>query len=73
MMAQVKAPWTNEQVGALRDWQRRHDVHPFTCPNRQERGHRKGVLLPTQYGWVCQDGCGYTQDWAHDFMLEPTP
>lgn len=64
-----RAPWTPEEVVALNRWQS-GPFHPFTCPHRRD-GHRTttdiGVLVATERGWVCPD-CGYTQDWAHDFM-----
>jgi hypothetical protein len=29
-------------------------------------------LVATTDGWTCpQEGCGYTQAWAHDFMADP--
>jgi hypothetical protein len=61
----VKTPWTAEQVVALNAWQKRGDVHPFTCGN--DSSHRD--LLATRDGWQCLD-CGYEQDWAHSFMCE---
>lgn len=71
-MAQIKAPWTPEQVEALYRWQKNPNMHPFTCGS----GHRtdphhldnEGVLIPTVNGWKCPY-CEYTQDWAHDFMF----
>ena len=75
-MAHLKAPWTPEQVVALNRFQHNQFVHPFTCGRRGEPDaplHEAGeVLVATTAGWVCQvPGCGYTQDWAHDFMLQP--
>lgn len=58
------APWTAEQVAALKRFQGDRSVHSFTC----ECGHID--LVPTEDGWVCPNGCGYTQNWAHSFMLE---
>lgn len=63
---QVRAPWTKLQVHALVAWQSLGYVHEFTCPNNHD-GSR--VLWPTQSGWTCQH-CDYTQDWAHDYMLD---
>jgi hypothetical protein len=70
----MKAPWTEEQVGLLRQWQAAGFVHPYTCFSRGEGCNRSqreddGVLIPTTEGWVCP--CGkYTQDWCHPIMLE---
>lgn len=74
----VKLPWTAEQIFNLWEWQRCGHSHPFTCANRGDGKHKHrwgdlGVLVPSFDGWVCVD-CDYTQDWAHDFMLnEPAP
>lgn len=66
----IFAPWNFRQVQALNAWQRRGDVHPFTCGG-DNNGQRCGaVLRATVTGWVCSDGCGYTQNWAHGFMLK---
>ncbi len=70
----MKAPWTPEQVAALNRWQQSDFIHPFTCGNRSRETHQTitngdfGVLVATANGWVCPD-CDYTQDWAHDCML----
>lgn len=62
-MSQTFAPWTDEQVAALNRWQRRGDVHPFTCDNGSH------VLVATNQGWICpKHGCDYRQNWAHVFM-----
>lgn len=66
-MAMIKAPWTQEQVDALQTFQIADCLHPFTCPN--DHGDEARRLIPTLDGWICR-ACSYTQDWAHDFMLE---
>lgn len=75
----IEAPWTPEQVANLRAWQACRWVHPFTCgPCRDKLGTRgpgwfnDRVLTPTVDGWVCVT-CAYTQNWAHDFMLNQGP
>lgn len=59
-----KAPFTPEQVESLNGFQRCGCFHPFTC------GKCRNDLIATEQGWVCQNGCDYTQDWAHDFMAD---
>lgn len=70
-----RAPlWSIQQVENLSRFQRSGKMHPFTCPNREDHfddGIDKGRLVPTRWGWICQC-CDYTQDWAHDFMLNWT-
>lgn len=68
-MAIVKAPFTDEQVRCLEKWQEYE--HPFTCSRDSCRqSPNEGALTPTNSGWRCEnEGCSYTQDWAHDFML----
>jgi hypothetical protein len=75
--------WTEDQVANLNRWQQRAPMHPFTCGLRDQPGHKEyaqaenlrdhGLLVATPEGWVCPTpGCEYTQDWAHDFMVEYT-
>lgn len=69
-MAIIEAPWTSEQVAALNRYQTLGVMHPFTCPRRGQDEHYSDNLVATENGWICQF-CGYTQNWAHDFMLSP--
>jgi len=67
------APWTQEQVDRLNEFQRSGKFHPFTCGgNRTDEKHLdgEGVLVATVNGWMCPY-CDYRQDWVHQFMLEP--
>ena len=64
----VRAPFTVDQVKSLSDWQNNGRVHPFMCGSHSGLG---SVLVPTVRGWICQF-CEYTQEWAHDFMLDGT-
>lgn len=61
--------FTPDEVVNLTAYQSTGMYHPFTCPNRGDDDHRgEGELIPTVRGWICQY-CDYTQDWAHQFML----
>jgi hypothetical protein len=60
-----RAPWTQKEVESLTRYQKDNRMHPFTCG---VGGHDHGVLTPTIEGWIC-DKCEYTQDWAHEFMV----
>lgn len=68
----VKAPWTEEQVEALKRYQADGRFHPFTCPGEGLGCGDHRELIPTTGGWVC--ACGrYRQDWAHGFMFALPP
>ena len=58
----VQAPFTEDQVCSLNEYQKAGKFHPFTC----ECG--KSDLVATQEGWICPCVCGYTQSWAHAWM-----
>jgi len=74
--------WTAGQVKALNDWQGCVHLHPFTCGNnrmdeahiayQKEHGGDFGQLVATENGWICPV-CGYKQNWAHNFMMQPLP
>jgi len=60
----INAPFTDEQVKRLNQYQNCGHVHPFTCGNDKCRA----ILKATRKGWVCEC-CGFTQDWAHEEMV----
>ena len=63
-MSKITAPFSEIQVSALNAWQQQGAAHPFTCPT-----HSSAPLAAATNGWNCSiEGCGYKQDWAHDFM-----
>lgn len=61
----ITAPFTEEQVKNLNEFQNLGFIHEFTCGN-DHSGNR--VLVATKDGWICPT-CTYTQDWAHKGML----
>ncbi|MFD9004449.1 hypothetical protein ACFV0T_26410 [Streptomyces sp. NPDC059582] len=71
MSNQIRAPWTPEQVAALEQFQIGGRMHPFTCG--AARHALAPRLVPSREGWHCPDpDCDYTQDWAHEFMADPS-
>jgi hypothetical protein len=76
-MAEIRAPFTAEQVEILRRFQTGGWFHPFTCPSRGQ--HNEGweayngaTLVPEPEAMRCPaPDCSYTQDWVHDFMVDP--
>lgn len=69
-MAKIIAPWTPEQVEQLNKWQQAGFVHPFTCPN--DHLCDDDILIATIGGWLCPSKCGYYQNWAHEYMADPS-
>lgn len=81
-METIKAPFTDEQVEKLNNFQLNSKYHPFTCGSPEEiteckraknEGEtfeeKQGILIATNDGWVCP--CGkYKQNWAHKFITE---
>jgi hypothetical protein len=67
---QIKAPWTQEQVESLNEYQRSGVMHPFTC------GHCRRTLTATEAGWICREcalhGREYKQDWCWNWMADGT-
>lgn len=61
------ATWTLEEIAALNEFQALANIHPFTCPHNH--GDKSRVLIARQDGWHCPN-CDYTQDWAHQSMLQ---
>jgi hypothetical protein len=66
-MNEIRPPWDAATVEALNAFQAAGRMHPFTCGNSSR--HR--TLVATENGWQCLD-CEYTQNWAHEFMTDPT-
>jgi hypothetical protein len=64
--------FTPDEVASLDAFQRKANLHSYTCPNRGDGNHRfvgndLGMLYPTVRGWICAF-CDYTQDHAHSYM-----
>lgn len=73
----IRAPWTDDQVAKLNRYQAGGWMHPFTCYRCRNRDIQRPlrheyILVATNDGWVCPT-CDYTQNWAHDFMLDDAP
>jgi len=70
----VKAPFTDEQVDAINQWQNTSTVHPLTCGsgNRKDEKHLdgEGILVASKDGLVCPY-CDYKQDWVPDGVAFP--
>ncbi len=64
--------FTPEEVISLNEYQNSGAFHPFTCGgDRTDDQHLdgEGLLVATEAGWICPY-CGYTQNWAHEFMKD---
>ena len=68
----VFAPWTEEQVDALYEYQHGGWGHPFTCGSCRDKYHVEGTLVATTDGWTCET-CDDVQAWAYAAMFEGPP
>lgn len=60
-----KAPFTQEQVTALRKYQANPLAHPYTCAQHGTR------LLVSWDGLECPEhGCWYHQTWSHQHAAD---
>ena len=75
MNDRIQAPFTEDQVKRLNEYQRDGRSHPYTCGgNRSDEAHRRyakehgaldyGILVATVDGGVCPV-CNYRQSWGH--------
>lgn len=67
-MNHSNAPWSEDEVKSLNDFQKAGCFHPFTGtrgPNGEET-----VLIATPAGWVEYEGGPVVQTWAHQFMAD---
>ena len=64
-MAITSAPFTEEQVKLLVDWQSDAERHPYTCICDSGQ-----LLVPGKTGLWCT-ACGRLQTWAHLPGQEP--
>jgi len=64
--------FTDDQIKSFNDFQHSGMFHPFTCGSgrRTDKDHLdgEGLLVLTPDGLRCPY-CEYTQQWAHEFML----
>lgn len=70
MADKIFAPFTQQQIEDLWEYQQFGYFHPFTCGKRDEHPDQDDILIPTQGGWICPS-CDYEQNWAHSFMVRP--
>lgn len=61
-MKQIVAPFTDDQVASLKEFQRCGYWHPFTCCDRQ-------TMEPTLDGMQCPK-CGRLQRLVYEFMAD---
>lgn len=66
----VKAPFTDEQLKNINDWQNCGLAPPLKCGGSaycQRKGKHPRILFPTQDGLVCSC-CIYKQDWVPEMV-----
>lgn len=64
----IYAPFTDEQVKNLNEFQAAGYIHPYTCGNDHD-GDR--ILIATNAGWICPS-CNYTQNYCSSYMADGT-
>ena len=70
----MKAPWNDDQVKSLNEYQGASAFHPFTCGKR-EPDNEPHILEATIDGWRCRKceakgDFSYKQDWCMAFMAD---
>lgn len=63
-MSRLNAPWSPGEQEHIAAWQKKPDVHPFTC----DQGHHVPLIVATFELTCPHPGCIYKQTWVHDFM-----
>jgi hypothetical protein len=61
---EVFAPWTDEQVKSINEFQASGKMHPLTCGNRD-----RAPLIAYTDGLACSF-CDYRQNWCPEFALK---
>ena len=62
----IKAPFNDEQIRSINEFQHCNYFHPFTCAN--DSNH---VLVAYNAGLMCPNNdCKYTKEWVHNFMQD---
>lgn len=69
-MEKVVAPWTQDQVKSLNEYQKSGVMHPFTGVNENAPDGEDDLLIATEDGWVSKYTPDYKQDWAYEFMVD---
>lgn len=59
-----KAPFTDEEIASLNEYQESGWGHPYTCGNGDQE-----ILVATTDGWICKK-CAYTQKWCHKWTAD---
>jgi hypothetical protein len=69
------APWTEDEVRNLEDWQSCPWVHAYTCGHCRDADplcDDEHALVPTVYGWRCPT-CDMRQNWCMALMVNGPP
>ena len=84
-MTSVYAPFTEDQIASLNEYQKSGVFNEFTCGNDNCPGKRHisynpkyrppepaptgDTLVAYELGWLCPS-CNYTQNWGWKFMAD---
>lgn len=68
------APWSDEEVIAIRAWQDAHPAEALMCLLSSHFAPPTWPLVATIEAMQCpEEGCGGSQDWVYAYMLEGAP
>jgi hypothetical protein len=66
----VEAPWTDDQVKSLNEYQKSGVIHPFTGNNELAPDDSDNILVATTDGWISEVDPEYHQNWAWSWMAD---
>lgn len=64
-MNRYEAPWTQDEVHSIDEYQQDEDLHPLTCPDCAGNQALSAYLD----GLKCKS-CNYTQNWVYPWMAD---
>jgi hypothetical protein len=66
----VEAPFTEDQINSLNEFQKSRVMHPFTGGNELLPGNEEDILVAKEDGWISLNDPDYHQNWAWSWMAD---
>lgn len=70
MSEKIEAPFTEDQVDSLNEYQKSGAFHEFTGNNELAPDGETDILVATIDGWISQYDPTYHQNWAWRWMAD---